>query len=397
MPPHPRSPLPYRIYQALPAPVHRLGEAALRLRAERSFRREPRFDSSPRRLLIGPLNTAGQAAGWSRAVREHVSDATALSLWAQRGNATPALGYRTDITLAKAVQLRGQRPYRALAQQATHLLAESAFRVFDDVRTGDISDDVAAIADAGTRLGLVFHGSDLRDLRRHAEMYDTSPFRSEWDEVFTRMQDGVQRRREVADRIGAPIFVSTPDMLDSVPDATWLPLAVDTGRYLNDRPVLDRDRPVVLHAPTNSRLKGTAEVEQALARLEGEGLIDYRRLTGVPNEQMPAALAEADIVIDQVVLGNVGVLATEAMAAGRVVISHLLPHVRARFEAADPQPDQGSIPILNATPHTLAEVITGVLADRGTFADLAARGPGWAARNHDGRRSAQVLADFLRS
>src|SRR5690606_23377616 len=60
----------YRAFRALPSPVRDLGDTVLRLRAERSARALPAFPDEPTRLLIGPLNTAGQSHRWAQAARQ---------------------------------------------------------------------------------------------------------------------------------------------------------------------------------------------------------------------------------------------------------------------------------------------------------------------------------------
>lgn len=384
--------LAYKAYRALPAPVHGLGERMLQWRAERSFRTQPGFAEADTRLMIGPLNTAGQAAQWASSANRHLPGVTALSVWAQRGNAGPSLGYSADVQVSRAVQLHGQRRWRELVLASTHLLAESGFRLFGDVRFGDIRDDLPALTAGGVATALLFHGSELRDLEQHAQLYPHSPFAGD-DERFARMQHRVERNRQILAGADGPVLVATPDMLDFVPGAAWLPIVVDVDRFATSTPVLQRERPVVLHAPTNPVLKGTAVVEKVATEMHARGVIEYRRLQGVPHEQMPAVIADADIVIDQIVLGNVATLAAESMAAGRLVISHLAPHVRERFsEAAE---ESESIPAVDATPATLGSVLEGVLADREAATQLAARGPAWARRHHDGRRAAMVLGEVL--
>lgn len=405
--------LAYRAFRAMPGPVHRLGDAVLRWRAEREFASEPEFSAGDARLIIGPLNTAGQADQWASAARRHLPGVSALSLWAERGSPTPPLGYPADIQLRRTVQLRGQRPWQGRLLSATHVIAESGFPLLGDVRFGDVRQDLSTLGAAGVRTALVFHGSELRDLHRHAALYPDSPFAQEWDERFTRMQERVERNRQIVEEFDGPVLVTTPDMLDFVPGAIWLPLVVDVDRWTDasaGAPVLQRSRPVVLHAPTNPVLKGTAAVEEVLLQMQDEGTVEYRRLQGVPHEQMAAFVADADIVVDQVVLGNAGVLATEAMAAGRLVITHLSDAVRQRCRDADAQHDTdvdsadaeqaqrggSDIPVLDATPSTLRSVLESVLADRDAASTLAAQGPKWVARHHDGRRTARVLETFLR-
>jgi hypothetical protein len=144
---------------------------------------------------------------------------------------------------------------------------------------------------------------------------------------------------------------------------------------------------VVLHVPSNPRLKGSHLVDPLLHRLHDEGRIEYRRLEGVAPGDMPALVADADVVLDQFVLGLYSVMAIQGMAAGRLVVAHVHDRVRART----PVP----LPVLEATPDDLVEVLETVLADRSPYQELAAQGPSYAAEVHDGRRSARVLAPFL--
>lgn len=396
----------YRAYQALPGPVHDLGEGVQRRRAEAAVRSLPEVGDSPVRLMVGPLNTAGQAHRWAHAAAG-LPGVSAVSLAAARRSSTPSLGYAADVTLTLPMQLRGLAAHRARVLGTdgvlgmTHVLAESARPVLGDFHTGPVTEDLAALAEAGIRSAVVLHGSEIRDLRQHAERYPHSPFAAGWDERFTTMQRIVERTRGVLAEAGLPVYVSTPDLLDVVPGAELLPVVVDVEAMAAAATAdgvartLERDRPVVLHAPSNPRLKGTEVVEAVLQRLDAEGLLTYRRLAGVPHAQMPAAVAGADLVVDQIVLGNPGVLLAETLAAGRVAVAHLLPQVRARMAADDP--DGAQPPVVEATPDTFEAVVRQVLGERTAYQLLAAQGPGWARRNHDGGRAAAALAPFLDS
>lgn len=358
----------------------------LRWRAEREVHRQSAMRPATRRLVIGPLNTAGQAQRWASAA-DALPDTAARSVAVERRVAKPTgFGYPTDWSLSRAIQLRGMTPYRARILDATHLLAESAWAVLDDVFDRWITDDLPTLSAAGVNVAVVIHGSELRDLRRHAELESHSPFRGEWDERWHRLQRTVERTRAVLQDSEVPVFVTTPDMLDHAPGARLLPVVVEVGRFSTTAPVLQRDRPIVLHAPSNPRLKGTAVIERVLDELHTAGVVDYRRVEGVPNVQMPAILAGADVVIDQVVLGNPGVLAAEAMAAGRLVVAHVAPRVRDRIPG---------LPVLEADPDTLNEVVRGIAGDRTAYQELAGRGPAWARKHHDGTAAGRVLDHWL--
>jgi hypothetical protein len=386
----------YRAYRALPGPVRALADRVLRIRAEREVTSLlPDWGEAQSRLVIGPLNTAGQAYRWARAAEQHLG-AQALSVRAKPRTGTGLFRYPTDVELSAAAQVRGMAPFRDLVLAGTHVLSEGGRAVLDDVHHRSLLSDLPELVAAGVRPAVLIHGSEARDLRVHAERYLASPFAQPWDERFTRMQARVEQTQEVLHQLcehELPIFVATPDMLEHVPGATWLPIVVDVAAFATDTPPLVRDRPVVLHAPTNPRLKGTAIIEQVLGRLESAGRIEYRQLQGVPNGRMPEAIAAADVVVDQVVLGNPATLLCETMAAGRLAVAHISPDVRAAIRTSDPQGED--IPVIEADADGLAAAMEQILTDRDAAAALASRGPAWVARNHDGERSARVLAAGL--
>jgi glycosyltransferase involved in cell wall biosynthesis len=187
-----------------------------------------------------------------------------------------------------------------------------------------------------------------------------------------------------------PVFASTPDQLAYLPERSrWLPVVVDTAGFAagSTRPPFEGGVPLFVHAPSNPALKGTAHVERVLRPLADRGLIELRMVTGLPPEQAAELIRAADVVVDQLLLGLYGVLAGEAMASGRVVLGHLGDSLRALVDHP--------IPVIEADPRTLQDVVERLLDDPDAARKVAAQGPGFVAAVHDGRRSAQVLAPFV--
>jgi hypothetical protein len=359
----------------------------------------PRTDEGVH-LLIAPANYAGQSAAWARAVREHSGAAQARNLAVGRPEAPFA--FPADFPLTATEWRRPGARARVAVEAvlpATHVLLEAMRPVLaTSCGTGDADGwdfalgraDVDALVRSGRRVGLVFHGSEARRPERHRSEYAFSPFHlSAHADVTRRMIAATSRVHALLATFEGPIFVSTLDLLDDVPDATWLPVVVGADCFGAAPPALERRRPVVVHAPSNPFLKGTSVIEPVLRRLDGQGLIEYRRLEAVPSSFVTDLVREADVVVDQIVLGNPGVLAAESLAAGRLVIAHIAEHVRARF----PVPP----PIVEATPATFETVLRSVARDPGSYRETAGRGPAFAERLHSGRLSAAALADFLDS
>jgi hypothetical protein len=359
-------------------------------------------------LLIAPANYAGQSAAWARAVTEHPQSrpgaagtaVTARNLSVARADAPFA--FPADYPLTATEWQRPQVRVRIAVEAvlpATHVLVEAMRPVLAtgcadrDVNAWDFSlgrQDVAALARSGRTVGLVFHGSEVRRPDRHADEYEFSPFRDPAMAAATaRLVEATRRVHKLAADFDGPVFVSTLDLLDDVPAATWLPVVVGGDCFRPAPLALRRRRPVVVHAPSSPFLKGTATIDRVLARLDQEGLIEYRRLDAVPSAFVGDFIREADVVVDQIVLGNPGVLATESLAAGRLVVAHVAEHVRRRF----PSPP----PIVEATPATIEDVLRSVCREPDAFRDTAGQGPDFAERVHSGRLSAAVLEEFLDS
>lgn len=392
----------YELYRSTPAPVKGVGQKVQRLKAERAVDAQPLPDGGKARLLVGPLNTAGQGAAWAAAA-DRLPGVGAASLSVQGRGVTPVMGFSTDVYLDQPMQVHGLRAWResvlglGKGSAMSHVLCESGKPILGNFHRGSFVDDLSALRSVGIRPAVLFHGSDIRLPSKHAQLYADSPFVDGSDEYVDRLEQSVLGQRAALRGFDGTVFVSTPDLLDFLPDATWLPLAVDVAPFehaAQSRPLaLERSRPVVVHAPSNPRLKGTEFIEATLTGLAEAGLIDYRRLSGVPHAQMANVIADADVVVDQVVLGNPGVLAVEAMAAGRVVVAHIAEPVRLRMAQRDVQSQMP--PIVEATPATLRSVIEEVVGDRTTYAEMGAQGPAWARRNHHEAGANAVMETFL--
>ncbi|TDE15890.1 hypothetical protein [Jiangella asiatica] len=375
----------------LPAPVvGAVATARRQLRWLRPVGPAPGFPpvpTAPVRLLVGPTNSAGQGWAWARSAERAGAGATCFAV--RRNSFGFADDYGAPIPVyAHPRWQRAQERY--VLGGYTHMLVESMRPLFGGRHGRDARGDLDVIVRAGLAAGLAFHGSDVRLPSAHAAAERWSPFHVR-DELTERLEAQARLAADVVADFDGPVFVSTPDLLTYLPGATWLPVVVDVDRWATAAPVLQRERPLVVHAPSNPRFKGTEAVEAAMALLVADGLIEYRRLEGVPNDRMPAALADADVVVDQLVMGLYGVGACEAMAAGRVVVSYVGDDVRARVRSATGL----ELPVAEAGPQTLADVVAGIVAGRDGARELAAGGPRFVRSVHDGSRSAAALAGWL--
>lgn len=350
----------------------------------------PQAPAGTVRLLVGPANFAGQGWEWARAAERYVPGVAAQCFAFERD----ALWYPTDYAVPVAVYrsqtwMREQERY--VVDHFTHVLIEAMRPVLGPRYAGDASGEVPVLTAHGLAVALLCHGSDVRLPSRHSRLYDWSPFDEPgWAaEVAALEKQALRLGRYVRgfQEAGGKVYVSTPDLLDDVPGATWLPVVVEVDRWASEAPVLERAVPVVVHAPSHSRIKGTEAVETALRPLHERGVIEYRRIEGLHPQAMPKTFAGADIVVDQLRLGSYGVAACEAMAAGRVVVGHVDDRVRARVGR--------ELPIVEATPATLGDTVLDLVEDRDRARRAAAASHPFVRELHDGRRAAAMLEPWL--
>jgi glycosyltransferase involved in cell wall biosynthesis len=383
------------IREHLPAPLARTAEAVRRrLRGLRySYAQLPAFPpaaTTPVRMLVGPTNSAGQGHAWAQAAKT-LPDVSAVSFALHRkGQFQFADDY--GVPLAWFGQPRWQRAQEQyVVENYTHVMVESLRPVFGARGVSDASADIETMLGEGINVSLLFHGSDIRLPSRHAKRERWSPF-TPGDELTDRLETQARRHAELVESLQLPVFVSTVDLLDDVPNAQWLPVAIDPTPWQQAaRPLFAGEKPVVAHVPSNAKLKGTEEIDAVLSGLHESGLVEYRRITGVPHEQMASVIGDADIVVDQLRIGLYGVAAAEALAAGRIVVSYVGDAVRHQVRSLAGR----EVPIVEADPDTLGDVVTGLIADRDAASERAAAGPGFVAELHDGRRSAEVLRSWL--
>jgi len=341
---------------------------------------------------FGPANMAGQGWAWAKALERAAPGTRTEVLMVDRGGSlifpadelVPATIYRADHAWQQSTRER-------VLSTWTHALIEAGRPLMGGINGLTFAGDAVLMELAGVTVGLVFHGSELRDPRHHAALHRWSPFHDTSDDWVRRVQATVDLLRPEIDAFAGPCLVSTPDLLDDLPRATWLPVVVDCEIW-SPRPERPEPAvPVVVHTPSRAAIKGSAFVEEALAPLVAEGLVDYRRVEGISPEQMPQVMSEADIVLDQFAIASYGALACQAMAIGTAVVGHVSAEVRNEVEKATGH----VLPIVEANPDTLQETLRRLVAQPEVRRAAAEAGPVFVRAVHDGRRSGRILAEAL--
>jgi glycosyltransferase involved in cell wall biosynthesis len=212
------------------------------------------------------------------------------------------------------------------------------------------------------------------------------------------------RRKSVMHYLGSDIRGKTPaqlaygkkadaqvvgsyDAIRWVPEAEVIPPGVDLAR-IRPEPPSGRDRPLIVHAPSSRRRKGT---EHVLAAVEGLDA-DLELVEGLHHEEAFERYRAADIVVDQLNAGWYGLFAIEAMALGKPVVTFLHDEAVRRTEAATGT----RVPIVSATAETLREALRPLVADAARRRGLGAESRAYVERVHDLEQVTDRLLDLYR-
>jgi glycosyltransferase involved in cell wall biosynthesis len=245
--------------------------------------------------------------------------------------------------------------------------------------------DVPLFARQGTRLVFHFHGCEVRPRATMLARHRLSAC-SECPVYCVPSRQS--RLLDIARRHGALLLVSTPDLLEAVPEAEHLPVAIDLAKWdrLRAEAVPDPGF-VVLHAPSDPAIKGTRHVVDAVRALAADH--PDVRLELIARE--PAARAHrrygvATVAVDQLHLGWYGLFSVEAMALAKPVLVYIRPDL-----------DRPELPHVRTDRESLVTDLDRLRRDPDLRSVLSAAGLAYVRAVHDLPVVSERLLDLYRS
>lgn len=188
------------------------------------------------------------------------------------------------------------------------------------------------------------------------------------------------------------MWALNPDLLHFLPrdKASFLPYAMSSWNRLPHAPPRLGKVLKIIHAPTNRAAKGTDAIVTAIERLRTThpGRFEFEMIENLPNEQALARYADADVVVDQILIGWYGGLAVEVMKMGKPVIARVAvedlafvpPQMAADLKYA----------IINADPHTIGEQLRRALDEPEWLRATGKAGRAYVERWHDPQYVAHI-------
>lgn len=251
---------------------------------------------------------------------------------------------------------------------------------------------------AGTKVLVTGYGGDCQDWTHCPNLLFKHAMNVDYPHVLpknARTRQRVERWTRHADYI-----LSGCDWVDYTPRWDRLCLAhftVDTDRLAPRTTAFQKDpsKPIIiLHAPNHQTIKGSRYIIQAVRELQEEGYnLSLNFLQHVSNTELHEHILQADIVIDQLIIGWYGMFAVEAMSAGKPVFCFLRQDLVDLYTFAGIL-HEGEIPLIGCTHRTFKESLRQFLEGTPEQWEACSRASReFALRHHSIDAMAKIFSD----
>jgi glycosyltransferase involved in cell wall biosynthesis len=318
------------------------------------------------RILHAPVNIAGIAGLVAKAQRQLGYDATSVEYSSKTFN------FATDRSLhLEQGHNRLLKAGRVFNFAASALMKYDVFHLyFGNTLIPRLHFDLQLLHTLGKRVIFHFCGCDIRRRDINLGKYDLSGCHECSTLACLNMYHPPLR-------FANHVLVATPDLLEFVPGAELMPGPVDLSEW-QPEPFREKaaDEPIkVLHAPTDRGIKGSNYIIAAVERLKQRYNVELLLLENVPHAQVKAFASQADIVVDQIMIGAYGTVAIEQMAKGKPVVCYIRPDLRQYYRA--------TLPIVSATPTSIYDELEKLVTDASLRRSLGAQGVEYVRQVHD--------------
>lgn len=181
----------------------------------------------------------------------------------------------------------------------------------------------------GKKVIMHFVGSDIRsedylkEKNDHLEDYLSGEY-----QLKVPISSPIQKKLiNQARKSATVILVSTPDLLQIVPEAVYIPVFLDFGHFIyedSEKSSVAKNVVSILHSPSATKTKGSGHLNKIFENLKNEfgetiefitPMTQLNEIKSYPTTRYDLLnrMAESNIVIDQLVIGWYGLKAVEAL------------------------------------------------------------------------------------
>jgi len=340
------------------------------------------------RIFIGPTDTARIGATLADAFRKRGLKVTVVSgelYYTQDG-----LKYDAVISRRGASIRRPRGMFQEIIKQLYHFLRffcrHNTFIFISSNTLLQDNMDLPLLKLFGKKTIVWFMGSDIKHwesleaaAKKAGLKYYASKVQGAGPEAFKQKLRRIRRLEKYVDYIlTAP---SDSQLITREYIRFCIPLDINNIRYNNTPNRI----PIVVHAPTDDKVKGTPYVLEAVEQLKKEGYdFEFYLFRETSNTEVRETLTKADIAVDQLFGHSAGMFAVESMAAGCAVLGGNFP------EFADVPRE---LPVIHTNPDNIYQNLKMLLENPQLRRELGEKGRKYVEKYHD---SLKIADDFIK-
>lgn len=250
----------------------------------------------------------------------------------------------------------------------------------------------------GKKIIVTFQGCDARIKKFCTTNYEISAC-AECNDAYgyscgERLDNIKYKRIEKILKCADKVYALNPDLLHNLPGAEFLPYTnIDLSEWTPIKKPGRTDGLIrILHAPSARSTKGTKYLIEACEKLKrAQYPVELVLIENTTSDQIKDLFQQADMVVDQLLVGWYGGLSVEAMALEKPVVCYLRQEDLDRFI-----PFKEKIPVINTTIDTLYKNLISLIENPGQMIELGKKGRRYVEEIHDPIKIAQKLIEVYR-
>lgn len=245
--------------------------------------------------------------------------------------------------------------------------------------------DVPYLKALGKKIVVHFWGSELRQLDI-AKKYKYHYAREV--EIDTVKEEAKRELVRFWQKNADLIITSDFELQEYAPHSVVLPLVYDFTNINKLKPKFNSGKIKILHASTRDYIKGTKYIIPIVEKLKKEyknKKIEFILVENTTHETALKLYSEADIMIDQILLGSYGVFSIESMALGKPVLCYIREDLMNKYP---------NLPIVSAHPDNLYERLKMLVENEGLRKSLGEKGIEYVRNRHDPEKVVKKLVEL---
>jgi len=347
----------------------------------------PIISIKSRGIFQGPVGSAGQPSILASALRNIGSSSQSISMHRHIFN------YPTDI-IWRATTIKSKASlfiWSSHRFDIFHFHFSGFFNFIDDnVYQIPSFWDLIILKALGKKIIFHFRGSEIRINSKFRKVNKFA-----WDEfedpASPKMND--QTKNELINYITAiadAVLVVDPELQTYIPNSRILPRAFPAQPLRSKIGVEGKIKNKILkivHAPSRRKAKGTESVINAITMLRNEGYeFNFCLIEKKSNLDVLDLISEADILIDQLIIGWYGVLAVEAFSMGIPVVSYIRDDLWADFS--------NNLPVINANQGNVYTVLKSLIDNPLLLNNIGTQSKKYFDDNHEATKVASMALNI---